>query len=224
MTGRIILLRHGQTDSNVARLLDTRPPGAELTELGRQQAAAAGTELAEYVEAQDGSLGRLQKIVCSVALRAQQTAILAARSLAQEAGLGAHDVPVEVVSGIHEISAGQWEMSNSDAAHLQFRQALHGWLHAAEDARMPGGEDFRDVVNRYQPVLEEIARGLGDDEDVIVVSHGAAIRVMTTHAAGVEPEYALENYISNCTFTVLEPRGKKFGQWTVSRWVGEDLA
>ena len=38
MSGRLILLRHGQTHANVARRLDTRPPGAELTDLGRRQA------------------------------------------------------------------------------------------------------------------------------------------------------------------------------------------
>ena len=34
----LILLRHGQTTSNVDRLLDTRLPGAALTELGQEQA------------------------------------------------------------------------------------------------------------------------------------------------------------------------------------------
>ncbi|WP_197696029.1 histidine phosphatase family protein, partial [Mycobacterium sp. E1715] len=40
MTGRLVLLRHGQSYSNVERRLDTRPPGAELTPLGRDQARA----------------------------------------------------------------------------------------------------------------------------------------------------------------------------------------
>ncbi|POC80683.1 histidine phosphatase family protein, partial [Vibrio vulnificus] len=36
---RLILIRHGQTESNVHRLLDTAMPGPGLTELGQQQAA-----------------------------------------------------------------------------------------------------------------------------------------------------------------------------------------
>ena len=47
MTGRIILLRHGQTYSNIDRIMDTRPPGAELTERGRGQAEDVGRELAD---------------------------------------------------------------------------------------------------------------------------------------------------------------------------------
>ncbi|PRC42995.1 histidine phosphatase family protein, partial [Mycobacterium sp. ITM-2017-0098] len=38
MSGRLVLVRHGQTHGNVERRLDTRPPGAELTDLGRDQA------------------------------------------------------------------------------------------------------------------------------------------------------------------------------------------
>ena len=33
MSGRLILVRHGQTHANVQRRLDTRPPGADLTDL-----------------------------------------------------------------------------------------------------------------------------------------------------------------------------------------------
>ena len=38
MSGRLILVRHGQSLANVERRLDTRPPGAALTDLGREQA------------------------------------------------------------------------------------------------------------------------------------------------------------------------------------------
>ena len=38
MSGRLVLVRHGQSHANVERRLDTRPPGAALTDLGRNQA------------------------------------------------------------------------------------------------------------------------------------------------------------------------------------------
>src|SRR5665647_3502119 len=37
---RLILVRHGQTSSNISRALDTAEPGPDLTDLGRAQAAA----------------------------------------------------------------------------------------------------------------------------------------------------------------------------------------
>ena len=81
MPGRIILLRHGQTYSNISRFLDTRPPGAELTERGRDQATEVGQELAQLVGERE------VEFKCSIALRAQQTAMLAARAFEQELSL-----------------------------------------------------------------------------------------------------------------------------------------
>ena len=72
-------------------------------------------------------------------------------------------------------------------------------------------------------MLEAIAAELGEDEDVVVVSHGAAIRVVTTHACGVDPDFAYSGYMPNCRFTVMEPQGKPFGQWTLRRWADTDV-
>jgi len=49
---RLILIRHGQTQSNVDHLLDTGHPGAPLTEEGLEQAATLVDRLAsEPIEA-----------------------------------------------------------------------------------------------------------------------------------------------------------------------------
>ena len=224
MTGRIILLRHGQTFSNVEGYLDTRPPGAELTPRGREQATDVGAELALLTGAANGYAGNLGGIVSSVALRAQQTAMLAARAFEKSADLPPFAVDVEVRTGIHEIFTGDYEMSNSEDAHREYSTALRGWINGEAEVRCPGGETYVDVLERYQPVVEDIAANLGEDEDVVVVSHGAAIRVVATHASGIDPDFAFTGYIQNCRFVVLEPRGQEFGQWTVTRWADTELS
>src|SRR5450755_4342821 len=62
---RLLLVRHGQTSSNLGRLLDTDHPGADLTPLGRAQAAALV-----------GSLGPqpIDAVYASTLVRTQQTA------------------------------------------------------------------------------------------------------------------------------------------------------
>ena len=65
---RLLLIRHGQTTSNVRHALDTSLPGAALTDLGWSQARAAGERLAG-----DGPDTPLA-MVSSQALRARQTA------------------------------------------------------------------------------------------------------------------------------------------------------
>src|SRR5690625_5937445 len=89
---RLILVRHGQTSSNVADLLDTGDPGADLTELGREQAAAVPRSLAgEQVDA----------VYASNLVRTQQTAgpLLEVRGLS-----------LRVRPGIREIRAGAQEL------------------------------------------------------------------------------------------------------------------
>ena len=87
MAGRIILVRHGQTHNNVRHLLDTRPPGAELTEQGRRQALDVGHELAQY------SGERLAQVYSSIVLRAQQTAVLATSTFEKARDLEEGSVP-----------------------------------------------------------------------------------------------------------------------------------
>lgn len=227
MTGRIILVRHGQTTSNVERLLDTDPPGAELTELGREQASAVGTELASYCGAGNGSLGRIAGMYCGISLRTQQTAMLAARAIEKAAGLGERALRVHPTVGIHELAAGEMEMRGDEEAHHAYAVAMAGWLRGDAEARMAGefGESITDILARYQPVLETIAteHELGTkDRDVIVVSHGAAIRTMATHATRIDPEFAFAGYLANCRFIVLAPGGREFGAWELVRWADLD--
>ncbi len=56
MSGRLVLVRHGQSHGNVERRLDTRPPGAALTDLGREQARAFARDLA-HPAGDDRALG-----------------------------------------------------------------------------------------------------------------------------------------------------------------------
>src|SRR5665647_1038410 len=62
---RLILVRHGQTSSNISRALDTAEPGPDLTDLGRAQAAALSRVL-------DGA--PIGAIYASTLVRTQQTA------------------------------------------------------------------------------------------------------------------------------------------------------
>ncbi len=62
---RLLLVRHGETPSNVHHLLDTAVPGPALTELGEAQAAALPEALAGEV---------IEAVYASPLLRARLTA------------------------------------------------------------------------------------------------------------------------------------------------------
>lgn len=201
MTGRLVLLRHGQTHANVDRRLDTRPPGAALTDLGQQQATTFAREWPHPVG----------MIAHSVALRATQTA----DAIGAELGMG-----TLTLEGIHEVQVGELENRNDDAAIEQFNATYQRWHEGELDVPLPGGESASDVLDRYVPVVTQLRlRYLDDDEwhgDVVVVSHGAAIRLVGAVLAGVDGSFALEHHLANTQCVVLSPVTD--GRWSCVQW------
>ena len=108
MSGRLVLVRHGQSHGNVERRIDTRPPGAALTDLGRDQARAFAR----------GWPHRTAMVAHSVALRAVQTAV----EIADELGVDTHEF-----EGIHEVQVGDLEDRNDDAAIEEFNAIYQRW-------------------------------------------------------------------------------------------------
>ena len=201
MSGRLILVRHGQSLANVERRLDTRPPGAELTEGGRLQAR----EFARSRRERPGVL------LHSIANRAAQTAAEISAELATEA---------TAVEGIHEVQAGDLEDRTDDEAIAAFNAVYQQWHEGALDVAMPGGENGHDVLQRYLPVVRDLRLRYLDDErwsqDVIVVSHGAAIRLAAAVLAGVEPSFVLDHHLANTEFVTLMPTTG--GRWSCLQW------
>jgi broad specificity phosphatase PhoE len=201
MSGRLVLVRHGQSTSNVERKLDTRPPGSGLTPLGLAQSR-------DFVRAYRRPIGML---VHSVALRAAETAAV----IGEEAGLQ----PVEV-EGIHEVQVGDLEMRGDDEAVETFNKIYERWHLGELDASMPSGETGRGVLERYAPVLGDLRmRYLDDDDwtgDIVVVSHGAAIRLVAAVLAGVDGSFVVEHHLGNAESVILAPITD--GRWSCTHW------
>ncbi|MDR3661448.1 MAG: histidine phosphatase family protein [Mycobacterium sp.] len=201
MSGRLVLVRHGQSEANVEKRLDTRPPGAPLTELGHQQARDFATDWAHPVGL----------VAHSVAVRAVQTGTNIA------GGLGFD--PVEV-HGIHEVQVGDLEDRSDQPAIDHFESVYRDWQRGGLDAAMPGGETGREVLDRYLPVLKNLRVRYLDDHDwvgdIVVVSHGAAIRLVAAQLAGVDGEFAMEHHLGNAECVVLSPITD--GRWSCVQW------
>jgi broad specificity phosphatase PhoE len=201
MSGRLVLVRHGQSVSNVDRRLDTRPPGRELTDLGREQART-------FANAWPHEIGM---IAHSVAVRASQTAA--------EIG-GVRNLDLHELEGIHEVQVGDLEDRNDDAAVEQFNAVYQRWHQGDLDLRMPAGESATQVLDRYVPVITQLRMRYLDDDawrgDIIVVSHGAAIRLVAATLAGVDGSFALDHHLPNTEAIVLTPITD--GRWSCLHW------
>jgi len=201
VSGRLVLVRHGQSHGNVERRLDTRPPGADLTDLGVRQAR-------DFARART-SAPRL--LLHSVARRAAQTAAAISGELSI--------LPVEV-DGIHEVQAGDLEDRSDDDAIAEFNRIYQVWLDGDLSESMPGGENGHDVLDRYLPVLQDLRSRYLDDRtatgDVVVISHGAAIRLAAATLAGVEASFVLDHHLANTEAVTLAPITD--GRWSCVQW------
>ncbi|HOB56733.1 MAG: histidine phosphatase family protein [Microbacteriaceae bacterium] len=193
---RLLLIRHGQTPSNVDGLLDTARPGPGLTELGERQAAEIPDALKH--EAIDG-------IYVSVLRRT----LITATPLIVDRGLDPVELP-----GIHEIEAGDLEMRHDHEAYRIYLETAFAWGMGDLDRRMPGATDGHEFFRRFD---ESIASVTGNN--AVVFSHGAAIRVWVAgRAINVPPSFAGEHDIQNTG--VVELDGSLESGFTLLSWQG----
>jgi broad specificity phosphatase PhoE len=198
---RLILVRHGQTRSNVHGLLDTDLPGPGLTALGRQQAAA----LVDTLGAE-----RIDRVVASPLTRTVETAT----PLAAARGLDLTTDP-----GLREVRAGDLEGRSDRASHLAYLGAVLAWAAGDLDAEMPGRpETGAGFLDRYD---RAVAAALDGVETAVCVSHGAAIRAWAcARATNVDAGFGGEHGLPNTGVVVLEGDG---ADWRVLSWVDRRL-
>ncbi|MFE7972596.1 histidine phosphatase family protein [Streptomyces shenzhenensis] len=197
---RLLLVRHGQTPSNVGGLLDTAVPGPGLTPLGQRQAAALPEALADE---------DIEAVYASTLVRTQLTAapLAAARGL-----------DVLVRDGIRELSAGDLEMLPGDSERgLAYMTTVFAWAGGDTGLRMPGAETGTEALARFDAVVAEAtADGAGT---IAMVSHGAAIRMWTAaRAHNVDVPFVAARPLENTGVVVLE--GSPADGWKALSWEG----
>lgn len=177
---RLYLLRHGQTEFNVKKLVQGRCD-SPLTDLGRKQAGMAAAWLKAHDVVPD-------KVVSSPLGRAMDTAQLVATEL-----LGP-DAAVEPCEGIIERCYGSFEEGPHDALPTDV------W-DPGEDLVPFGGEGSRALQERMVGTLTNLMGSEGI-ETLLAVSHGSASRQFIKAAA---PEgFELPAKLPNCAIMIFD--------------------
>ena len=177
---RLYLLRHGQTEFNVKKLVQGRCD-SPLTDLGRKQAGMAAAWLKDHDVVPD-------KVVSSPLGRAMDTASLVATEL-----LGP-DAAVEPCEGIIERSYGTFEEGPHDALPTDV------W-DPGEELVPFGGEGSHALQERMVDTLTNLM-GADGIEILLAVSHGSASRQFIKAAA---PEgFELPTKLPNCAIMIFD--------------------
>lgn len=192
---RLILVRHGQTSSNVGLVLDTGAPGADLNEYGRQQARALVGQLEQEP---------IEAIYASNLVRTQQTA----QPLALHRGLN-----ITVLEGLREISAGDGEMTTDATDYIG---TLMKWHAGDLQARIRGAENALEFFDRFDAAIGEVVEQ--GYRNAAVFSHGAALRVWASARVPGFSDALGGGHFANTGHLIVE--GSHSGGWILQSLEG----
>jgi glucosyl-3-phosphoglycerate phosphatase len=187
----LLLIRHGESDGNVAAAhahsagaeeidVPARDPDVGLSDLGRAQAGAVGTALAELPDDE-----RPEVIGCSPYLRAMETA----RLVCEAAGLA---LPLRVDERLRDRELGVLDRltERGVAARHPNENARRRWQGKFYH-RPAGGESWADVLLRLRAWLSDADHELAGKR-VLVVSHDVVILLLRYLCEGLDEKGVLE--------------------------------
>jgi probable phosphoglycerate mutase len=166
MTTRLFLIRHGATQLSA----EDRFAGAtdvELSDEGRHQASLLAARLAD------------DHVVAVYASPLQRT-LETARVLAAP-----HRLSPLTREGLREIDHGRWEGLTRAEVESRYGDEYARWEEDPFTFAPAGGECGLDVMARALPVIRDIVEA-HRDQNVIVVSHKATIRLIISSLLGFD--------------------------------------
>lgn len=192
----LTLVRHAQSAGNASALIDTSTPGPELTAKGWCQAMLEGEPL---------SSNHYDGVHASTMIRTQETATPTAQALGE---------PIDVLPGLREIEAGQFE-GQPEADAMTYMAAPIRWLHGDLSARIAGSLNGNEFEARFNEAVQHIY----DTGEVnpVAFSHGGAIMFWTLMNVR-NPDFSLlrDKQLPNMGRVVLT--GNPVRGWTLIEW------
>ncbi|POT28141.1 alpha-ribazole phosphatase [Citrobacter freundii] len=155
---RLWLVRHGETEANVAGLYSGHAP-TPLTERGIAQAQTLGTLLRNVP---------VDNVLCSELERARHTTQLI---------LGDREVPVRKIPELNEMFFGDWEMRHHRDLAREDAENYAVWCNDWQNATPTNGEGFQAFSQRVERFITQLA-DYKACQNLLVVSHQGVLSVM----------------------------------------------
>lgn len=171
---RLLVVRHGETESNVKKVIQGQLPGA-LTQKGIEQSKAVAEELAGE---------EFDAIYTSDLKRCLDTATFIAEHHKQ--------IPLIASPHLREISFGSYE--GKPAVELDWSTVEGDFYHR----QAGGGESILQLQSRVMEFVEKIST-LHSSGNVLLVTHGGPMRVIKANLERVFLEDLYKDRIENCT-------------------------
>lgn len=187
---RIILVRHGQSESNLKGIF-TGQLDYSLTDLGERQAE----KMAEYLDKL-----KIDAIFSSDLSRA----VVTANKIATRQG-------VEVVKSpaFREINAGVWQGMEFDDIVSTYPKSYEVWKQDLAKSHPDGGESCKETYERAVAKLKEIIKE-NDGKTICIVFHAVVLRCVASYLYGKGAKGVGKiGYVPNCSVSIFESNDNK---------------
>jgi len=179
---KIYLVRHGQTDWNLAMRFQGKE-NIPLNETGRNQARLLSQRLSKE---------ELTAVYSSPLLRARETAEIIA---------GRHGLTPHLVEGMREICFGCWEGKRYSEMSKKEQNEVDRWLLDPENSNISGGETFKHFKERIFQSYKELL--IVNQRDFVLVTHAGAIKVLVADILGLPFSRIAGLKLSLCSLSVI---------------------
>lgn len=191
--GRLILIRHGETDKNLNKSLHAANDIESLNLTGREQIEATGDRLKELSPS---------KIYSS----REKRAVESAQILAERLGIA-----MEEIDGMQEWNLGVFTGKTSD----EVRKVLSSMTFQERYDYVPEkGESWRDFEKRLIVAVQKIVKE-NKDKTIAVITHGGVIRALMPFLLNIKEE-SFKDIPGNASLTIFDFDDKGFHQVTVN--------
>ncbi len=183
-TTTVLLVRHGQTLSNVSG----RYMGwidEDLSEEGVWQAEQLSHRLAGW---------SIASAYSSPLRRAQRTAEIVSAP---------HSIPVSIVDGLGEIRLGAWEGLYGAEIEAQFPDLWRAWKTDPSTVQVPGGESLAQVRERAVASFEDIAEDKRGQQ-ILVVTHEVIVRLLVAYCLDASSSIYRRLDVGNASLTIIK--------------------
>ena len=186
----VILMRHGQAENNVNRILVGRHIESHLTDYGRQQVE----DTARYLQNVP-----IEKVYVSPVTRTVETAKIVSKILG---------ISYEIDERLYEIELGKLAGMNYDDIIDKYGN-LFLKFYAGADSMLSnyGVESFTAVKRRIKDLMDEI-KETEHDKNVLMITHLDPIKAAISVLLDLKPEALFHWHIRNAALTILKHESK----------------
>ena len=186
----VIMMRHGQAENNVNRILVGRHMQSHLTAQGRQQVADSAKQLRSIA---------IDKVYVSPVLRALETAQIVCQILG---------VDYKIDERLYETEMGKLVGMNYEELITKYGDVFMRFYSEYDPVLESFGvERFASIKQRIKNLLDELVEK-HEDSNILMVTHLDPIKAALANLLDLRPEALYRWHIRNASLTILKHESK----------------